>query len=245
MKDVASSSSTIEACEKSKFPESELPSTSKNIRKHEEIDLDMSRFKHSRRHGKHYVTCEPCSKYPNLVKQFLTSQNKKLPATVQDSGSLYREETVRAHLKSPYHCEAIKKHRLDSLTIPEKIKSTEIGLLISKQNEKLADKIGKLMIHVYLDAKKLTLSSYSFPARIVASDMANNFSFNSPDTSTTTMKNYDFQYLTRAFHLDALRCIVSSYQKIFFTDLLENSLAVSLRCDGSVDRMQVSIKFMF
>lgn len=96
------------------------------------------------------------------------------------------------------------------------------------------------MIHVYLDAKKQTLSAHSFPARIGANEMANSFSFNSHNTSATLMENYDFQYLTPTFHLDAIRCIVSSYQKIFFTKLLQNSLiAVSSRCDGSVDRMQV------
>lgn len=81
----------------------------------------MSCFKHSRRNDKHYVTCEPCSKFPNLVKQFLTSQNKKLTAIVQDSGTVYREETIEVHVKSQYHYEAIKKLRLDSVTIPKKL----------------------------------------------------------------------------------------------------------------------------
>lgn len=95
------------------------------------------------------------------------------------------------------------------------------------------------MIHVYLDATKLTLSAHNFPARIIASDMASSFSFESHDTSAKTMENQDFQYFTPTFHLDALLCIVQSYQKTFFTDLLENSIAVSLRCDGSVDCKQV------
>lgn len=71
MKDVASS--TTDACEKSKFPESGLQSTTENIGKTNEIDFDMSCFKHNRRDGKHYVTCNTSSQFPNVVKQFLTS----------------------------------------------------------------------------------------------------------------------------------------------------------------------------
>jgi len=50
-----------------------------------------------------------------------------------------------------------------------KDKSSAIGLAVSKANNGLASKIGSCMIHVYNDAKKLTLSGYSFVGRVVVS----------------------------------------------------------------------------
>lgn len=53
-----------------------------------------------------------------------------------------------------------------------------ICLAVSKANNDLASKIGSC-IHVYNDAKKLTLSGYSFPGRVVVSKYASNFQMNS------------------------------------------------------------------
>lgn len=61
---------------------------------------------------------------------------------------------------------------------------TPIGKAIKYSNEKLAKKIGSLLIYVYNDAKKLTLSAYSFPSRAVVSLRANLFLMNGEISDT-------------------------------------------------------------
>jgi hypothetical protein len=75
-------------------------------------------------------------------------------------------------------------------TLPNSIvqQSTQLGRAILKTNEKLSNKIGSLMIHIYGDAKKLTLSAYIFPMRVITIQMASNFTFNELNENNT----YDF-----------------------------------------------------
>ncbi len=199
---------------------------------------DEANLKHTHRGGRHYVECIPCLTYPDVVKIHTSSQNKKLPAIATEGGTLYRKETVDHHFNSLYHAEASKKFKLASLSSAEKLQSTDIGKYISTQNEKLANKIGNLMLQVYCDAKKLTLPAWNFPARVVTSYVASNFSFNSQRTVADDVKNFDFQYVTPSFHLELLKCIANSYRSTF-REMMKNSVASSLRCDGSVDRMQI------
>jgi len=57
----------------------------------------------------------------------------------------------------------------------EKMQSSFIGKSILRANEKLAHRIAGLMFIVYNDAKRLTLSGYSFPSRAVVSQEACRF----------------------------------------------------------------------
>lgn len=222
------------------FTPSASTSTPKNptsVKRASEDENEIS-LKHTHRDGKHYVQCIPCVTYPDVVKIHMSSQNKKLPAIASAGGTQYRKETVEKHFKTVYHAQALKKFKLASLSAAEQLQCTDIGKYISTKNEKLANKIGDLMLHVYCDAKKLTLSAWSFPARIVTGHVGSNFSFNSQRAVAEDVKNFDFQYVTPSFHLELLKCIVNSYRSTF-RDLMENSVACSLRCDGSVDRMQI------
>lgn len=71
--------------------------------------------------------------------------------------------------------------------------------------------------------------------RIITSQMASNFTFNELNENIT----YDFQYLTPASHKEFLQCIVKSYKKTFSDKLISETISMSLRCDGSVDRSQI------
>lgn len=102
---------------------------------------------------------------------------------------------------------------------------------ISEANRQLLNKIGGLMMHVYLDAKKVTLSA-TFPARVVVSMAARKFDFN---MDTCDFDSVDFQYLTPAAHRDFLECIVEVERDCFLSKL-QKSKGLSLRCDGSVDK---------
>lgn len=127
--------------------------------------------------------------------------------------------------------------RLDALTKVEVTQQAPMDKFISKANENLANKIGGLMVTVFNDVKKkkLTLSSYSWPSRQVAAQKAANFSYNSPINPNNA---FDLQYLTPKRHRDFLTCIVDAHRQDILNKL-RSSKAVSLRLDGSVDRMQV------
>lgn len=93
--------------------------------------------------------------------------------------------------------------------------------------------IGARMITVYNDAKRVTLSGWSWPSRQIASKIANNFEING--NASHESLDYNFDYLTPQNHAEFLNCIV----KTDVTNLkssLRQSLAASLRVDGSVDK---------
>ena len=137
--------------------------------------FDTQKPKHWHQKGGHMVQCEICFKNLSTVKLCV---KKQLPAIVQECGAVYRTRTVENHIQTDYHKEALKYSRLRALP-PEKVyEETSVGIMISSANEKLANKMGALMLQVYNDAKKLTLSAYSWPSRIVATQMASDFIFN-------------------------------------------------------------------
>lgn len=119
-------------------------------------------FKHYHRNGKHFVRCEICYKFPNLVKAF--SEKNQIPNIAQECGAIYRNEYVNKHLETKYHLHCEKAIRLSTLPALDSGKSS-IDDLILKSQSNLANKIGSLLIHVYGDAKKLTLSAQTFPVR--------------------------------------------------------------------------------
>lgn len=113
------------------------------------------------RHGKHYIKCIACNKYPDIVKKHTIKS--QIPKITQDLGALFGQEVIDNHLTKLYHTISIKMLRLS--TLPNFIiqQSTQIGRAILKANENLGNKIGSLMIHTYGDAKKLTQNAYTYP----------------------------------------------------------------------------------
>lgn len=192
-------------------------------------------FKHFHHDSRHYISCIACCKFPGIVKN--VALKSQIPPIAQLRGVIFRKETVVNHLQQSYHKESVKALRLSTLPQTEAQQETELGRSISKGNEKLANRIGSLLIHTYGDAKKLTLSAYSFPARVIVGEIASAFEFN--NTQMTTAKDMSFQYLTPTAHKEFLQCIVESNVKTLIRKLTVDSLALSLRCDGSVDRTQI------
>jgi hypothetical protein len=166
----------------------------------------------------------------------LLSIKHKVPAVAQESGTIYREATVIDHFKTAYHEAAKKAYARLSLQPAAVLKSSSIGRSILTANEHLANKVGALMTVVYNDAKRLTLSGNSFPSRIVAGKLST--SFNVLEDVQADRK-IDLQYVSPNGHRDFLRCIVESNREEFAKRLLVDALALSLRCDGSVDRTQI------
>jgi len=131
------------------------------------------------------------------------------------------------------------------MSIPEVAKSTTFGQMVIKSKEKLADRIGSLMINVYGDAKKLTLSAHTYPTIVITGKLSSSFKFNHI-IKENNIDTYDFQYLTLATHKDLLItiliallitiAIVTSYRKQFSLKRMKDVLTISLRYDGLVDR---------
>jgi len=193
-------------------------------------------FDHMHRGGKHFVRCIICHKFPELVKMF--SKKTQVPKICQDLGAQYRTVTIDEHLKQDYHNECLKAFKISKMSVPEVAKSTTFGQMVIKSKEKLANRIGSLMIHVYGDAKKLTLSAHTYPMRVITGELSSSFKFNHTNEENN-FDTYDFQYLTPATHKDLLKTIVTSYRKQFSLKLMKDVLTISLRCDGSVDRSQI------
>lgn len=89
---------------------------------------------------------------------------------------------------------------------------------------------------MYNDAKKFTLSGYSFPGCVVVSMYASNFQINS---NVSEMSNTILKYLSPNCHRNFLECIANTDKSRVIDKILSKTLAIFLRCDGSVDWMQV------
>lgn len=90
------------------------------------------------------------------------------------------------------------------------------------------------MITCFNDAKRVTLSAWSWPSRQIAHEMASSFAVSGDWTLNQSME-FDFQYLTPHNHAQLIDAIVESDLENVKSSLRQ-SLAVSLRLDGSVDR---------
>lgn len=90
------------------------------------------------------------------------------------------------------------------------------------------------MVTVFNDAKRVTLTGWSWPSRQVAHEMAHSFAITGDSTLYDSLQ-LNLDYLTphnHAFFLDAI--VQSDLEKVKLS--LRQSLAVSLRVDGSVDK---------
>ena len=181
---------------------------------------------HVHREGRHYVHCATCCKHPDIVR--MHGHKSRLPAIATESGTVYRQAVVSEHLASLWHKEAVKCDQINKLSAVEISLQAPLNVLISKGNETVANKVGNLMVSVYNDAKRLTLSEHSWPSRVVASQIGNNFIYNE---KCSTSDKLDLQYVNPPSHRLFLSCIVSAHYKDILNTLL-TSRAVSIRLDG-------------
>lgn len=183
------------------------------------------------------VYCKICLKYEPLVKQF--APNNRVPRIAKLEGTEYRGPIVITHMKTKYHIECVKRWRRDIKNIPEADDcSTDLIRMISAANEKLANKIGGYATTIYNDGKRLTLSAFSFPSRQLAFQIGQAFNINNPQQNAEDIQLLNLQYLSPSCHAEILDCIVEVESKLIEKKVNE-CLALSLRCDGSVDRTNI------
>ena len=114
---------------------------------------------------------------------------------------------------------------------------------ISKaQTKEFADKVGKLLTHVYNYAKMLSVSSFSWPSRVVESEIVAQFDI-SNECQPCSASTFDLQYVSPAGHQECINAIVEAGTPKF-NEESKNALATSFHCEASMDRTQKD-KFMF
>ena len=185
------------------------------------------------------VVCSVCNKYPAVVRRFYPKG--PLPVICTDIGAEARSDTIANHSISDHHRECVRTEKLQSFSTVQKCDEVPILRYITSKNKELANKIGTLMINVYNDAKQLTLSAQSWPARIVADKMAAAFDVTEPFIPFEPSQ-FDLQYINPAFHRELIHTIVQADLPSSCKEI-ELALAGSFRCDASMDRTQRDNEF--
>jgi len=184
------------------------------------------------------VHCKICCAHPDLVKIHC----QRIPAICTANGAVFRQQMYDEHCGSTVHNACLTRSRQQKALAEGRIHEGET--VLEKQlrfaNTALEQKIARIMIKVYMDAKRGTLSAWSFPARYVASLMAERLDLNNPEIPFSPTDT-DLQYVTPASHRDMLLTIAETDRKAFalrFKDIL----ALSLRVDGAVDKQRIDNK---
>ncbi len=192
--------------------------------------------------GKFRYSCQYCTAFPEIVKRSGECSRKKLPGLCKPEGIYSTGAQLSAHLKLSYHAESKKAFDLRALRPQERLQKSQIGIIFSTQNRQLAVTVGSHILDIYCDAKHLTLSAHSWPARKIAQqmglalDLEKNFVPHTP-------KSGDLLYVNPVQHKMFLDYIVTADLDRLKAQLAD-AVAISIRVDGSVDKYQVGNTFV-
>lgn len=195
---------------------------------------DEKYIKHINDSRGHYVMCKVCAKYPDILKRYV--HNNRIPSIATTEGARYRSTVLEHHFETEYHKESVKADRVKSLQSPSSV-LMPLDVSINKANQLEANHVGKLLIQVYNDAKRLTLAAWNWPARYVTSEASNAFSITN-ENMTTIPSNVNLQYVNNKSHLKLMSCIVESDFDTLKSKI-ERCLSISLRVDGSIDKTHI------
>lgn len=104
--------------------------------------------------------------FPNSVKQH--DYRGKLAALGTMKGTTTVKDDTANRLKCACHELCAKAHGLKSVASADRTKKFRTGLIISQENQQLAQVIGQRMLDVLNDVKRSTVSVYSWLTRKVA-----------------------------------------------------------------------------
>ena len=158
-----------------------------------------------------------------------------MPTICLPEGTEARTRTIQGHLQSEAHKECLEAECLRKLSSVEKSQTVPLVKMLSSQRQKLANKIGSLIIHVYNDA-------FSWPTRVVSAKLAHEFNYNQP-FQPYTPSDFDLQYIRPPVVQEILRTIVSSDLSKFKKEI-HSCIAASLRFDASMDNTQKDHQYM-
>lgn len=182
--------------------------------------------------GRHFVRCKACFQGTNTE----IPDVKKTPRHCSGKYGISRRGCEQPF---SYHKEAMRAYKISKLPPIQRVQSGPIPKSITVLNNEYANKIGQLMIHAYCDAKKLTPTGYNFPARVVTSQLSAKFDYSDPSTSCRRPESFELQHVSPMGHHELLEAIVMSDRERIYEKLCNDTLAISIRCDGSVDKTQI------
>ena len=181
------------------------------------------------------VNCKLCVKYPVLVKL----HSGRFPGICTEEGVVFRSTTVTKHSLSAEHLACVQKEKAE---LAKKLGlKTETGFEKSFRlvNSEKQRKIGKIMIDVYNDAKRGTLSAWSYPSRYISRLIGDQLDLSQPHQNFIPSES-DLSYIHPGKHKEFLFTISEVEKKQRLSRPMP--LAISLRCDGAVDRTNVDCK---
>lgn len=186
--------------------------------------------------GKKMVKCIICYRQSNTALLLCKKKNHLSPVC-SESGCASRASRLKKHIESHMHKECVKVDQLLILSVSEVHNTAPLNKLILKQNKILALKISKLLVTVFNDSKRGTLSAWSWPSREVVSLICNQLD---PEKKFQSYKpkEGDLQYINPGTHSVLLRHIVQA-DIPNLKSKLKSCIAISPRVDGSVDRNQI------
>ncbi|KAJ6639754.1 hypothetical protein Bhyg_12501, partial [Pseudolycoriella hygida] len=179
--------------------------------------------------NRNHVRCEICLKFPEIVNRH---NLRKFPAIAGKDGTRLQSSVVQNHISSRCHLDCVEANRVKSVQNEER-PSTSMEFSIRKANQQQLIYIGSLMIEVFFDAKYLSLTGYSWPARHVVTTASHEYNPTHP-SSRTVADNINLQYVNPHGHDEIMMTIVKAHREDF-TDKLEKAWAISIRVDGSID----------
>ena len=180
------------------------------------------------------VRCSVC--YRNIETAKIYAPKGKVPDICQELGVVSRARILDNHLQSKVHVECLKADRLRVLSPPELAVTAPMDNALTIANKNELRYVGKLMHTIYNDAKRGTLSAYSWPSRHAAYKISEKFQMDS--FRPFSPNEIDLRYINPVYYNELLTSIVDSYKPIMHAEI-DEALAVSLRFDGSIDRMQL------
>jgi len=114
--------------------------------------------------GRKMVRYSICYRHKHTLLMHIKQKNH-IPAICSELGTVPRKELLKNHLQSVEHVECVKVFQLSKLTTDKINTIASMDKCISQQNQKLANKIGRFMCTIFNDAKRGTLSAWSWPSR--------------------------------------------------------------------------------
>ena len=126
--------------------------------------------------GRKHVRCDVCFRNPNTVKIF--APNGRVPKICSENGIIPRKTNIDSHLRSVVHKECVKADKLARLSSNELQARAPIDSQFICANKELANYVGNFIYTVYNDAKRGTLSAFSWSSRVVGGKIGSKFDIN-------------------------------------------------------------------
>lgn len=186
--------------------------------------------------NRRHIRCSICERFPNIIKHHFP---RKRLAIVGREGTRYRQNVLEDHVGSKCHQECERAHRIQPIAKADdgKKPSTAMEVCIASANRQKMAHVCKLMMQVYVDAKLLNLTAYSWPARYVCGEASHAYDIEKP-SNCEAIEKLNLQYVHPNGHQELLTTIVKSYHNDFM-NTLDEAWAVSLSIDGSIDFTQI------